>query len=273
MPSQLQQISSLSGPMTQSIHPASKAFPPQKKQKMSITQTYYLAHTARGKLSAEASRADHDLRLLVGHANLLDSLMLDLADAEREQERWFNQTVKGARKASEEPKHIQWADTIVEDPEESWEAEDAESSDSDSEYDEAEDMNMDIAVPLRKAPSLPSRMTVNSIEVHDEFDDEYEDEEEYGDLALTRTSSHQPPELLHDSDEESEDDMMPPSPPQPSLEMSERQRQQIATTSFYDQKQGLHVSSGAMSTSDQASFFEEGYYLPQRTPTTMISAY
>ena len=35
---------------------------PQKKQKMSITQTYFLAHSARGKLSREASRSDHDLR-------------------------------------------------------------------------------------------------------------------------------------------------------------------------------------------------------------------
>lgn len=48
---------------------------------MSITQTYYLAHTARGKLSHEAAQADHNLRLLVGHANLLDSLMLELAEA------------------------------------------------------------------------------------------------------------------------------------------------------------------------------------------------
>src|ERR1700759_4741980 len=76
---------------------------PQKKQKMSITQTYFLAHSARGKLSKEAARADPDLRLLVGHANILDSLMLDLANAEQEQERWFNKSVSGARE--EEPTH------------------------------------------------------------------------------------------------------------------------------------------------------------------------
>lgn len=105
---------------------------PLKRKAMSVTQTYYLAHTARGKLSSEAARADHNLRLLVGHANLLDSLMLELAEAEQEQESWFNQSVKKATK-TEEPKRIQWADTIVEDPEEDWEAEDADSSDSDSE--------------------------------------------------------------------------------------------------------------------------------------------
>ena len=52
---------------------------------MSITQTYYLSHKARAKLSREAAQPDHDLRLLVGHANLLDSLMLELAEAEQEQ--------------------------------------------------------------------------------------------------------------------------------------------------------------------------------------------
>ena len=57
---------------------------PFKRKTMSITQTYYLAHKARSKLSSEASRPDHNLRLLVGHANMLDSLMLEPADAERE---------------------------------------------------------------------------------------------------------------------------------------------------------------------------------------------
>ena len=55
--------------------------PPAKKQKMSLTQTYYVASTARSKLGKEANRADHNLRVLVGHANLLDNLMLDLANA------------------------------------------------------------------------------------------------------------------------------------------------------------------------------------------------
>ena len=48
---------------------------------MSLTQTYYVASTARSKLGREANRADHNLRVLVGHANLLDNLMLDLANA------------------------------------------------------------------------------------------------------------------------------------------------------------------------------------------------
>lgn len=60
---------------------------------MNITQAYFLAHKARNKLALEAAQPDHNLRLLVGHANMLDSLMLDLAKAEEEQERWYNNIV------------------------------------------------------------------------------------------------------------------------------------------------------------------------------------
>lgn len=158
---------------------------PQKKQKMSITQTYFLAHSARGKLSKEASRADHDLRLLVGHANMLDSLMIDLANAEQEQERWFNRSLSGAREQEEEMSH---EETIMEEPEAEWEAEDAESSDdSDSE---------------------------------DHFESTEDDEEEAESLALTRTKSrHEPPQLAaDDSDSDSDDEHMPPSPPNLSLD-------------------------------------------------------
>lgn len=154
---------------------------PQKKQKMSITQTYFLAHSARGKLSKEASRADHDLRLLVGHANMLDSLMIDLANAEQEQERWFNRSLTGAREQEEELTH---EETIMEEPEVDWIAEDAESSDE------------------------------SDAEEEDEEDDEEDDS-----LILTRTvSRHSPPQLAMDSDSESEDEQMPPSPPNLSLD-------------------------------------------------------
>jgi hypothetical protein len=162
---------------------------PQKKQKMSITQTYFLAHSARGKLSKEAARADHDLRLLVGHANMLDSLMLDLANAEQEQERWFNKTVSGTEEEEEEVAHIE---TIQEEPE-------VEEAEVDSDVEE---------------------------------DDDSDSEE----LALTRTPSrHSPPALTMDVDSESDDESMPPSPPQPALDtLSEKERQAIATTSFYE---------------------------------------
>ena len=203
---------------------------------MSLTQTYYLAHTARAKLSKEASRADHDLRLLVGHANLLDGLMLDLVDAEREQESWFNQSVRGAQ-TQEEPKHIQWADqvpTITEDYEE---------DDADSEDSEEEDVASTLA-SLRQAATLPAVGSIQMDEDEEAIDD---DEEDYENLQLTRTLSHSsPPELMHESDSDSDEDSMPPSPPAP------------VEHTFASQKPQKPISQV------EASFYEEGFYLPQR---------
>ncbi|TVY23977.1 hypothetical protein LHYA1_G008028 [Lachnellula hyalina] len=249
------------------LHPSSVS--PLKRKAMSVTQTYYLAHTARGKLSSEAARADHNLRLLVGHANLLDSLMIDLAEAEQEQESWFNQSVNKAQKTStsQEQKHIQWADTIVEDPEEDWQAEDADSSDSDSEYDSDEDIEMPT---LHRVHSHTITASVQELE-----EEEEDEEEDYASLQLHLTTSHSasPPELDHDSDDSSSDDeSMPPSPPSTTMPtFSEKQRQQIATTSYYASE------AGAVPESQQKAFFEEGFYLPQRNTTpglvNAISAY
>ena len=231
---------------------------------MSLTQTYYLAHTARGKLSKEAARADHDLRLLVGHANLLDGLMLDLANAEQEQESWFNQTVKSASKVSEEPKHVQWADTIPEELEEAVEDEVyAESSDSDSDSDD-EEMQIAEPIALGKVPQAP--VTITTAE-YDE-DEDMEDNDFEDDLALTRTSSAHPPELLHDEDSESEDDSMPPSPEMALDAFSEKQRQAIATTSYYQPLPVKSNPAASLPESDQ-SFFDEGFYLPQRQQTAI----
>jgi hypothetical protein len=227
----------------------------RQQKKMSITQTYYLAHTARKKLTREASRADHDLRLLVGHANLLDSLMFDLADAEREQERWFNQTVNGATKSSppSSRQHIQWASTVVEEPEE-WEQEeeeasdsDSDASDSDSEYDESDFI---INPPRRRAPSPVAFFHEDLLE-EDEGEDtdsdfEYDDAEDLDELSLTRSPSRQsPPELLADSDNDSDDDAaMPPSPPQPQLEA-------------FNEKASADIT---LAVDDQPHLFEQGYF-------------
>lgn len=227
----------------------------RQQKKMSITQTYYLAHTARRKLTREASRADHDLRLLVGHANLLDTLMVDLADAEQEQERWFNQTVSGATKGSYRPEHqhIQWAETVVEEPEEDWDPEDLSDEDSDLSEEEDSDFEDDYTPIRRRAPSPAAVITETELEEDYDSSDsdsdsefEYDDAEDLDELALTRSPSRQtPPELSHDEDEESEDDSMPPSPPQPVLET-------------FDEKQA-HTTEIALSDSD----FEHRYYVPQ----------
>lgn len=231
---------------------------------MSVTQTYYLAHTARGKLSSEAARADHNLRLLVGHANLLDSLMLDLAQAEEEQESWFNQSVKKASKSSSQSSHIQWADSIVEEPEEDWAAEDADdSSDSDSDYDEEEDMEMEAGVVSVRSVQQTTTTTMTTEIDEEEYED---DEEDLEGLQLTHTTSHAayPPELDHDSDS-SEDESMPPSPPSDVLPTFS-EKQQIATTSYYAK------STPSIPESEQQAFFDEGFYLPQRTSPSLISA-
>lgn len=214
---------------------------------MSVTQTYYLAHKARAKLSREAAQPDHDLRLLVGHANLLDSLMLELADAEREQERWFNQSVRGATKSQE--RHVQWADNIVE-AEEEYDSDSAsDSSDSDDYDSEDEDIEMTNTVSLRPTKVVSQRI----LEVDDMEDDDLE--EDYAQLELVRTPSHSnsPPELLIDHDSESsEDESMPPSPPQPVLE--------------YDEK------AAKESEQEHNSFYDEGFYLPARNPARLVSA-
>lgn len=205
----------------------SPTLPPAKKQKMSLTQTYYVASTARSKLGREAGRADHDLRLLVGHANLLDSLMVELADAEREQEAWFNQSVKKASKP-EEPRHIQWVDTIAEEDDE--DDSDLESDDGSEIYDEDSEM---FNIPLRKIRSPPVEFSSEEIDDDDmESDDEFDDEHT---LSRVPSNQHSPPELTLDSDSDSEDDM-PASPEQPLFELSDKERSQIATTTFYDIK-------------------------------------
>lgn len=254
MPSHLRLQASFEPVEAHATYHTSPTLSPQaKKQKMSLTQTYYVASTARSKLGREAARADHDLRLLVGHANLLDQLMVDLADAEKEQEAWFNQSVRKASKP-EEPRHIQWIDTISE---EVAEDDSDEESDNGSDYDEDAEM-FDMMPTIKKMRSPP--VTVSSMEIDEEDEEEY-DEEYDTEHALSRVASkHSPPELTHDSDSDSDDESMPSSPEaEPAMQFSEKDRQTMTTTSFYDAKsqQGL-----------------EDYIMQQaQQPQTLIAAY
>lgn len=213
------------------------------KKTMSVTQTYYLAHKARAKLSREAAQADHDLRLLVGHANLLDSLMLELADAEQQQERWFNQSVRGASNAA--GRRVQWADRIAEQAEE--EEFDSDSSDSDSDsdsdsgFDDSDDVHMINTVAARSSSTSPAPASAaqRAQLVHEEegmmTDDDLE--EDYVQLELVRTHSHStsPPELFIDHDSESSDDeSMPPSPGDASLEFNHEEAKEQTEEIFRD---------------------------------------
>ncbi|KAK4241664.1 hypothetical protein C8A03DRAFT_12034 [Achaetomium macrosporum] len=260
IPSRKQQAPRPSGSSPATIAAPPSPFRPRANKKMSIAQTYFLAHKARAKLSYEAARPDHNLRLLVGHANLLDSLMLELADAEREQESWFNQSVRGASQHTSEEKHIQWADTIVEEPEQDWHAEDAEldsddsDSDSYSDLSDDEDMEMADAVSLRRIPSntmLPHKVDYG---YNEEDDYDMDDEEDYAQLALQRSRSHStspssPPELDDDSDS-TEDESMPPSPPTALIPAFEEPQKRSSTTTT------------ATDPIDKTAPYEGGYYLP-----------
>ena len=211
---------------------------------MSLTQTYYIAASARSKLGKEACRADHDLRLLVGHANLLDSLMIELQDAERQQEAWFNQTMAKASKA-EEPRHIQWADSIAEDSDE-------DESDSDSECDDDFDM-----VPMpRHIVQAPVHIT--TMEIDEDEEEFYDDMEDDSELALTRvpSQSQSPPELVYEED--SDDESPPASPPQSTLDFSEKEA--MLTTTFYN-------------TKSKSQYMEGDHPLFMDTSATIITSY
>ena len=162
--------------------------------------------------------------------------MLDLASAEQEQEQWFANSLS----QSEEP---------VEEPEADWEAEDADESGSESDSDYDEDAEM-----IEATTQTP---VVTATEVNEDADFEEDDEEDYGDLALTRTASrHSPPELSSDSESDSEDEPMPPSPPSTTFDaFTEHQRQAIANP----------PKDASLSESQQEAFIEEGFFLPSRS--------
>jgi hypothetical protein len=109
-----------------------------KNGTMPIAKMYFLANMAWAKLSHETAHPDHNLRLLVGHASLINSLMLALDDAKREQELAFEQSVHGTES---EERRTQRAGALAEELEEDWQSEDTDSessSDSDSCHSEEE---------------------------------------------------------------------------------------------------------------------------------------
>ncbi|KAK2874934.1 hypothetical protein FQN49_001935 [Arthroderma sp. PD_2] len=284
---------------------------------MSLSQTYVLAHTARAKLSREAARADHELRLLVGHANMLDNLMVELAEAEREREAWFNQNIR-ARTTTTTPiapapvstsnKRIQWLDTVVRqdetasDEDEDWDVSSDSDSDDSSDYETDGDFFVDVTAktaypapsdmyPIKYTPATTTTATSN-VYAQADFDldlsggygddgDDYDDYDDGDELALTRTPSrqHQPPELLHDSDEESEDEMLPLSPPQLTFDTfsaSESDAEMVVSVDASDKgdKGDVQTPTTKLSEAEQSSFVEDGFYLPARTGRTqMIAAY
>lgn len=220
---------------------------------MSLTQTYYIAASARSKLAKEASRPDHDLRLLVGHANLLDCLMIELQDAERQQEQWFNQTMAKASKPVD--RHIQWASTVSIE-----EDDDDVVSDSDSESENEDDFDM-IAIP-RRIVQAPVQISTRELDEEEDDDDDefYDDMEDDTDLTLTRVASQlqspSPPDLVFE--EESDDESPPTSPPTSTFDLSDKES--LLTTTFYGAK-------------SQPQYLEDDHPLFIDTTAPLISSY
>ena len=158
---------------------------------MSITQSYCLALSARGKLVHEAARPDLKLRLLVGHANMLDQIMLDLTDNE-EQTLCIKQSVAAAC-GEETP--LQDQEAL---PEESEVQPDSESV---IEWIQGEaEMEKEMAVAFASSTMLEVDRDTNA-----DFEEDVE-------LTLTRTPSWYPPPGVgykSDSDDSDEEGITP----------------------------------------------------------------
>ncbi|KAG4221058.1 hypothetical protein PC116_g30465, partial [Phytophthora cactorum] len=140
--------------------------------------------------------------------------------------------------------------------------------DSDRDEDD-EDMEMTDPLPPPRISShtvLPP--TSPQLHLMDEDEDDFEDDDEdYDPLSLTRSPSPSitsPPELEHDSDS-SEDEAMPPSPPASSIPtFSEKQKESTVTTKYLDSRQEDEEDN-------KSDFYSEGYYLPPRNQTRIVS--
>lgn len=107
---------------------------PQSKQKMSVAQIYSLAYSAGAKLAREAARPDHDLRLVVGHANMLDSLIFELENAKQEPKECFHNIFDELQE--EEEDRYQHTKIMAGEAEHAWVPESASSSEDESEEEE-----------------------------------------------------------------------------------------------------------------------------------------
>ncbi|CDR45420.1 CYFA0S18e01464g1_1 [Cyberlindnera fabianii] len=128
----------------------------------SMADTYILASKARAKLTKEASRPDHDLRILVSHANMLDNLM-DKIHAHRESILDGSYVAKNVSFTLPDITHV----SIAED-----DYDDVYDSDSDSDYDDDDDDEDD---------SLYHKAT--TVEYHADEDEYDDDDDEWDSLS------------------------------------------------------------------------------------------
>lgn len=163
---------------------------------------YYLATRARAKLTREACRQDHDLRVLVSHANLLDSLMETLNTPNAGVTTTVRETAAVVDDSDDE-------DVYYHDDDE----EDHDEDDDDPFSDDAADSEDE-----EETPAPPIYLTLNNkscreLPTMDEEDAEHTGMAEYYDdePQLTHASS---------SDEEDADEVYSPSFNDPNMQVA-----------------------------------------------------
>lgn len=203
---------------------------------MSIIQTQYLARQARSKLAREASRPQHRLRRLVGHANLLDILYQHLMEAEREQQKWFDNAIM----TNVQEEEADMGSLAADDEEDYYDSDSSDSSsESDSDYDYDEDVQMKSfqsfnqsnasstslsSTSASTSPSTKARELESSesavVEVTEvaEFSDDDDETDDEGLYPLTRSHPHHQPPALVDDFSSDDEDCHPPSPQLPTIE-------------------------------------------------------
>jgi hypothetical protein len=186
--------------------------------------------------------------------------MLHLAEAEAEQERWYNNTIRGNEKRFEVKKCGNIVDRVAEAEEEEEDygslATDYESdTESESEDEIGDDIEFEMVgvnffrdneIRFPHPTRRDSVVTVSEFEFDDD-DQENDEEQEEGEISevdedgmfqLTRTKSHRPPSLCSDVSDDDEEESQLPSPPQlpvyqpPPLSLKEKQQQLDGSTFF-----------------------------------------
>lgn len=167
---------------------------------MSMAETYFLASKAQSKLTHEASKSNHNLRMLVSHANLLDNLMESLSKKKMVPETPLKQTY-----SSQYSYNVSHFSTIHE--------EDEEEEEDYSEDDYSEDEEFE-SKPYKQMPTIDdySKLTPNmhdhEVQVIEINCDDEDDDDDYDDTNSSVISSPESiPSLSYSSEEESDDEI------------------------------------------------------------------
>ena len=148
---------------------------PLKRETMSITQRSFLARTAHSKLCAERFKADHNLRILVGHASILDPLLTQRMAAKEKGESDFDDTPRFYQADSgRAPRQVQFADVVAKKPMQDWNSKNGGSPGCDSFYNKDDHDAVTPVSHLPRTPPYQTNISVTQIEVDD--DDDLEDE-------------------------------------------------------------------------------------------------